>query len=425
MALLLILPALASAADWLTDPQQAFALSRKSKKPLLVLLTSSRSVNADYMLRRVFPAESVAALISSRYVALKSDFDHETWFSPWMGELKLFRHELPVVLIFSNDRVIFHQEGLIPPGRMESILARFAAVRITSPLPVRAVTFDEAYADFRSERWDDALAKLNSLDDASLTPEQALKKHFSLGVLSYLKKDYENAVLSYLRANEIRPMPNTLYNLACAFNLKGDRSSALYYLERAVRSGFSDVQAVRTDADLSSLRKTKEYAAILGLMNADARPTVPSIPAPPAVEPSGTTSASKATAQEKACFDQVNLIRSRNGLPPLRWADDLLTVARAHSEDMVRRDFFDHRNPDGESPFQRMERNGISYGAAAENIAYNMGYADPVPVAVQGWENSPGHFRNIINPELEESAIGIARSSDGRVYFTQAFIKRK
>ena len=55
----------------------------------------------------------------------------------------------------------------------------------------------------------------------------------------------------------------------------------------------------------------------------------------------------------------------------------------------------------------------------SENVAYNMGHADPVAVAVQGWINSPGHRANML---ATNTVCGIAvYCKYGHFYFTQLF----
>jgi len=54
---------------------------------------------------------------------------------------------------------------------------------------------------------------------------------------------------------------------------------------------------------------------------------------------------------------------------PLAMNESLLSAARAHSQDMIDRDYFDHNTPEGVTPFQRMSNAGYSFVAAAENIA--------------------------------------------------------
>lgn len=114
----------------------------------------------------------------------------------------------------------------------------------------------------------------------------------------------------------------------------------------------------------------------------------------------------------------TNAQRRSAGCQPLSVDDTLTAVAQAHSADMARRGFFDHVNPDGRSPFDRMTAAGYRYRMAAENIA--AGYRSPQQV-VDGWMNSPGHRRNILNCGLTEIGIGYATGGGYGVYWTQDF----
>lgn len=140
--------------------------------------------------------------------------------------------------------------------------------------------------------------------------------------------------------------------------------------------------------------------------------------------PSGDSLLSKAPVYEKKVLELVNQERAAQGLNPLAWADDLADVARAHSKDMEQRRFFDHMNPSGFSPFDRMENAGITYFMAAENIAAGQG----TPAAVmESWMNSPGHRANILNPELKELGVGYVKAAEGApypCYWTQVFASR-
>lgn len=90
-------------------------------------------------------------------------------------------------------------------------------------------------------------------------------------------------------------------------------------------------------------------------------------------------------------------------------------VARAHSEDMARRGFFDHVNPDGESPFDRLREAGIVWrGGAAENIAVGRVPADEI---FRAWLGSPGHRAAIETCEYTHHGIGVI---DDR--WTQLFV---
>lgn len=121
----------------------------------------------------------------------------------------------------------------------------------------------------------------------------------------------------------------------------------------------------------------------------------------------------KAETFAREVFDLTNQERRNAGLAPFAWSDALADVAAAHCQDMSERQFFDHVNPDGLSPFDRMAAAGIHYGWAAENIA--MGYPSPQAV-VDGWMNSPGHRANILNEHLTTLGVGYYEG-----YWTQCF----
>ena len=119
---------------------------------------------------------------------------------------------------------------------------------------------------------------------------------------------------------------------------------------------------------------------------------------------------------EQAVADLVNDHRVSMGLSPLEWSGEVYVVAEAHSEDMRDRDFFAHDNPDGDSPFDRLDAAGVSYATAGENIA--LGYQTPEAV-VQGWLDSSGHRANIERASFTHHGIGYVE--DGH-YWTHVFI---
>jgi uncharacterized protein YkwD len=131
-----------------------------------------------------------------------------------------------------------------------------------------------------------------------------------------------------------------------------------------------------------------------------------------------------ASSLERQAFNLINSERARNGLQPLVWDGELCRVARLHSENMGRQNFFDHEGPDGTNLLDRVTARGIMWRSLGENIAYNQGHDDPAGVAVDQWMHSSKHRANILRGNFTHSAIGIARMADGRVYLTQVFIMR-
>jgi uncharacterized protein YkwD len=99
----------------------------------------------------------------------------------------------------------------------------------------------------------------------------------------------------------------------------------------------------------------------------------------------------------------TNESRRQAGLPPVAVDERLMAAARAKLFDMLRRDYFDHRSPDGRPPWAFMQAAGYRFQAAAENLA--KGY-DNEPELQHAWMTSRGHRANILNPLFTE--IGVA-----------------
>lgn len=138
-----------------------------------------------------------------------------------------------------------------------------------------------------------------------------------------------------------------------------------------------------------------------------------------------SSSSMSASSLERRAFDLINEQRISNGEQPLVWDAELCRMARVHSDNMARQEFFDHTSPDGRSMQERARNSNIrGWSMLAENIAYNQGFEDPAAFAVERWMRSIKHRENILNDRFTRSAIGIARAEDGRVYLTQVFIAR-
>ena len=107
--------------------------------------------------------------------------------------------------------------------------------------------------------------------------------------------------------------------------------------------------------------------------------------------------------------------------PPLTMDPALRAAARGHSAEMGAQGFFSHDSPDGRTFMDRINAEAYSgRGPWAENIA--AGYTSAAAV-VQGWIDSPGHCRNLMNPALRELGAGYAfdATSPYRHYWTQVF----
>lgn len=122
------------------------------------------------------------------------------------------------------------------------------------------------------------------------------------------------------------------------------------------------------------------------------------------------------SSYEQKVIDLVNQIRVQNGLKKLTANWELSRVARYKSQDMKDKKYFSHTSPTYGSPFNMIKNFGISFKTAGENIAY--GYSTPEAV-VNGWMNSEGHRKNILNPNYTQIGVGYVASGH---YWTQMFI---
>ncbi|MBR5236726.1 MAG: SafA/ExsA family spore coat assembly protein [Clostridia bacterium] len=126
---------------------------------------------------------------------------------------------------------------------------------------------------------------------------------------------------------------------------------------------------------------------------------------------------STVTSYENEVIRLVNEVRAKNGLKALAVDWELSRVARYKSQDMKDNNYFSHTSPVYGSPFDMIKKFGISYRAAAENIA--KGQRTPQAV-VDAWMNSAGHRANILNASYTK--IGVGYVADGN-YWTQMFIR--
>ena len=113
--------------------------------------------------------------------------------------------------------------------------------------------------------------------------------------------------------------------------------------------------------------------------------------------------------QETRMLRLHNQARISRDLRPLCIHPALERAARAHSEDMVRRDYFSHTTKGTqEDACQRIRRYGYRYMSCGENIAWGsatLGSADSI---FKTWMHSPGHRQHILSSRHREVGIGLS-----------------
>lgn len=121
-------------------------------------------------------------------------------------------------------------------------------------------------------------------------------------------------------------------------------------------------------------------------------------------------------------LNKINNVRIEKGLKPLTINNELNKIAIIKARDMAKEEKLSHTSKTFGMTFNLMKERGIKYSAAAENIAR---WHDTPEFVAQRWLESKGHRENILNPDYNETGIGVAQDRDGKNYWVQLFIKRK
>ena len=116
----------------------------------------------------------------------------------------------------------------------------------------------------------------------------------------------------------------------------------------------------------------------------------------------------------------INQARANAGLPPLKVSSQLTNAARAKSRDMIDKNYFSHTSPTYGSFTNLLDRYGVSYRSAAENLAMNSNGS--VTGAHDMLMGSPGHRTNILGGSYSLVGVGIQVRNDGSHFYTQLFV---
>jgi uncharacterized protein YkwD len=146
--------------------------------------------------------------------------------------------------------------------------------------------------------------------------------------------------------------------------------------------------------------------------------------------PRGTARPLYLNEVERRIYQLTNEARRKYHLPPLDKDDALVAPARAHSYDMLARNFFNHVNPDGKAPQDRIvPAYSRTMARTGENIWGGTGYdySDSklmARVIVDSWMTSPGHRANLLNPDYTHLGVGVIAVGK-EIRATQNFVQRQ
>ncbi|HVO00407.1 MAG TPA: CAP domain-containing protein [Steroidobacteraceae bacterium] len=109
---------------------------------------------------------------------------------------------------------------------------------------------------------------------------------------------------------------------------------------------------------------------------------------------------------------------------PLRLSARLTEAAAAHARDMARHGYFEHQDPEGNTPADRVRATGYAERRVGENIARGTLSTED---AIAGWLASPGHCENLMDPQFTDMGIAWARAPGAlaEIYWVQVLAAPK
>ena len=125
--------------------------------------------------------------------------------------------------------------------------------------------------------------------------------------------------------------------------------------------------------------------------------------APAGAEARAAATATSAGSLEASVLAEVNALRARHGLAPLRLNARLAAAADSHTSSMASRGFFSHRSADGSAYWRRVRR-FYGRGAVGENLLWSELQLDGAR-ALRMWLRSRPHRRNLLTPHWREIGL--------------------
>ena len=136
-------------------------------------------------------------------------------------------------------------------------------------------------------------------------------------------------------------------------------------------------------------------------------------------------------AVQQVALELANRDRAAENLPPMGIDAVLSQAAQNHANDMLRRNYFSHYSPEGQTPTDRLAAvGGVGY-YPAENIVmdedrrFRTPNIQMIETLQRRWMKSPKHRRNLMNPNYARFGYGFAVDPrTGRTLAVQMFSRR-
>ena len=141
----------------------------------------------------------------------------------------------------------------------------------------------------------------------------------------------------------------------------------------------------------------------------------------------------------------ANRVRKEHRVPPLVFDEPLAKVARRYARVLGTHHLLRHRGPKGDEVADRLRRAGIvDWDRVGENLEYHTIYRyrsyredgtlftavcfAPEELAreiVQEWLNSPGHRRNLLDPDFTHLGTGVFVETELEAVYAVQIYRRK
>ncbi|MGH9197610.1 MAG: CAP domain-containing protein, partial [Acidimicrobiia bacterium] len=123
--------------------------------------------------------------------------------------------------------------------------------------------------------------------------------------------------------------------------------------------------------------------------------------------------ASALTAEESCFTSKINGARSAAGKPALVTNNDLVAVARRHSQRMANSGSIYHNsNLAGEAP------------SGWRSLGENVGVGPSCDAIHNAFMNSASHKANILDSDFNQVGVGVVITGDGTIYVTEVFMEK-
>ena len=130
----------------------------------------------------------------------------------------------------------------------------------------------------------------------------------------------------------------------------------------------------------------------------------------------GTATATRQSALDGNLLVQLNALRAKHGLRPLRLSRRLSAAADRHSIEMAKDGYFAHASANGTAFWKRVERYYPSAGYRSWIVGENLLWQSPDLDARQAmtlWMDSPSHRANLLGRAWREVGVSAVQVQSG------------